>query len=346
MHLNDYDYVLPQDLIAQYPLPDRTASRLLLLNSKDGSLTHEEFKNLPEYLSSNDLLVFNDTKVIPARIPALKPSGGKTEILLERILDNKTILAQIKSSKTLKLTMRLILAANPVIRFNIKAKEQDFFTLELENANSVFEVFEIYGQVPLPPYIKRSASQLDQSRYQTVYAENPGAVAAPTAGLHFDTNLLTTISSKNIKTAFVTLHVGAGTFQPIRTNNITEHQMHSEYYQVTEEVCAQINECKHSGGRVIAVGTTTVRALESAAAEGKIKPRRCDTNIFIYPGYRFRIVDTIITNFHLPKSTLLLLISAFAGRENIMRAYAAAISKQYRFFSYGDAMMIVRGVKS
>lgn len=345
MNINDFNFELPSELIAQFPLSERTASRLLCLNKNTGAIQHKQFKDLPDLLLPNDLLVFNNTKVIPARMFGEKPTGGKIEILIERILDEKNALAKIKSSKKIQNGAQFIL--EKTVKVEVIAKRNDLFQILFHHENSILEILEKYGHIPLPPYISRKDADKDKERYQTVYAKHEGAVAAPTAGLHFDDALIEKIKSKGIETAFVTLHVGAGTFAPVRVENILEHKMHAEYMEINEETCAKIIKAKNQGGRIIAVGTTSVRCLETAANHAAnnndkffIKPFVGDTDIFIYPGYKFRCVDAMITNFHLPKSTLLMLISAFAGRENVLHAYAEAIRLKYRFFSYGDAMMI------
>jgi S-adenosylmethionine:tRNA ribosyltransferase-isomerase len=338
MQLNRFYFELPHELIARYPMEPRSASRLLCLDSSNGNLMHRQFADLVDFLEPGDLLVFNDTKVIPARLFGKKVTGGRVEILVERILDAKRVLAHVKASKSLKSGQEIYLENNVTVTF--LQKINDLFELEFNGENSVLEILNNIGHVPLPPYMERDDEQFDRERYQTVYAENPGAVAAPTAGLHFDEKLLEQIKQKNVQTAFVTLHVGAGTFQPVRVDNILDHKMHAEYAVVSEEVCNKIIATKNAGKRVIAVGTTSVRCLETASKNGMIKPFSGDTNIFIYPGYQFQCVDALITNFHLPESTLLMLVCAFAGYENAMNAYQQAIQQQYRFYSYGDAMLI------
>jgi S-adenosylmethionine:tRNA ribosyltransferase-isomerase len=368
MHLSDFYFDLPQELIAQYPLPERTDSRLLCLDGIDGSLNDKVFSSLPELLNPGDLLVFNNTKVIPARLFGNKMTGGKLEVLVERVLDNNTFLAQIKSSKSPKPDSLLILGTDKGEGFQVRmmAREGDLFKLQLVlpinqtpvtmqtpatvqssvNGQTVFFLLDQYGHVPLPPYIARNDEQQDLQRYQTVYAKVEGAVAAPTAGLHFDQALLEKISKKGIDFTYVTLHVGAGTFQPVRVENITAHKMHSEYVDVTAETVAKIKQTHARGGRVIAVGTTAMRSIESASMSGEIQEYHDDTDIFIYPGYRFKTVDALITNFHLPESTLMMLVSAFAGLDNVRWAYQHAIAEKYRFFSYGDAMFLTPAVQS
>lgn len=339
MRLADFDFSLPPELIAQFPLPKRSDSRLLYLNKENGSIVHHGFKDLPDLITPGDLLVFNNTKVIPARLFATKPTGGKAEILVERTLENNKLLAQIKTSKPLKIGAKLVLADNNWCE--VIGRQDDFFELVLYAPHPLNIILEQLGQIPLPPYIEHKPTTADNNRYQTIYAKHNGAVAAPTAGLHFDEELMQTLANKEIQTAFLTLHVGAGTFQPIRTEKIEEHKIHKEYIDVPEAICKQIVNTKKNGGRIIAVGTTSARALETACATGTIKPYRGDTNIFIYPGYKFCCIDGLITNFHLPKTSLLLLVCALAGHKNIMQAYQEAMHQRYRFFSYGDGMLIV-----
>lgn len=339
MLLEDFDFKLPQELIAQFPLPRRSASRMLSLDKRTGAVIHCDFKDIPNLITSKDLLVFNDTKVISARLFAIKITGGKTEILIERILENNKVLAQIKASKSIKAGSKLILDNNNWFEI-VEHQANNFFELLLHSSKSLNAVLEQFGQVPLPPYIEHKPTIADKDRYQTIYAKYEGAVAAPTAGLHFDEDLMHSLINKKIQTAFLTLHTGAGTFQPIRTKNIEDHKMHKEYINISEILCEQIINTKKNNGRIIAVGTTSARALETACQFGEIKPYEGDTDIFIYPGYQFRCIDALITNFHLPKSSLLLLICALAGHKNIMHAYQEAIQQQYRFFSYGDVMLI------
>jgi S-adenosylmethionine:tRNA ribosyltransferase-isomerase len=336
MHINDFDFNLPQELIAQYPLAKRSASRLLCVSRKSGLIEHRQFVDLPELLFPNDLLVFNDTKVVPARLFGTKPTGGRVEVLIERILERDIISAQIRASKSLKVGS--IIYLNEQVIFTILSKEDDFFILQ--SSHSIDFVLQQFGHIPLPPYIGREDNALDRERYQTIYAEKSGAVAAPTAGLHFDNAMFTALAAKGIQSTFLTLHVGAGTFQPVRVQDITQHKMHLEYVEVSPQICELVKATKASGGRVIAVGTTSVRSLETAALHNGIQPFCGDSDIFIYPGFRFRCVDGIITNFHLPKSTLLMLVSAFAGLQNVRRAYQEAIQARYRFYSYGDAMFL------
>jgi S-adenosylmethionine:tRNA ribosyltransferase-isomerase len=337
---SDFYFELPETLIAQYPPVKRTASRLLYLDGISGELRDLQFTDITSLLKPGDLLVFNDTKVIPARIYGRKASGGKVEVLVERILGDHQVLAQIKASKSPKPGSELILDGD--IKVNVVARQQAFFTLRFEKSAAVIDLLETHGHVPLPPYIRREDQLQDKSRYQTVYAKVPGAVAAPTAGLHFDEELVAHIQQQGVHTAFVTLHVGAGTFQPMRVEEINQHQMHAEYVEVSQSVCDQIAAAKSKGGRVIAVGTTSVRCLETAASNGQIQAYKGDTDIFIKPGTKFHVVDAMVTNFHLPESTLLMLVCAFAGYEQVMHAYQHAIKQQYRFFSYGDAMFITK----
>ena len=344
MQLSDFHYDLPESLIAQYPVQQRSHSRLLLLDSDSGALSDHHFNELPKFLNPGDLLVFNNTRVIPARLFARKASGGKIEVLIERIVSETELVAQIRASKAPKAGTQILV--NDQIVFDVQEKDGGFYRLHYLGQNlgqnSLGEFLEQYGQLPLPPYIKRQPEQQDREHYQTVFAEKDGAVAAPTAGLHFDQPLLQVLSDKGVEFAYVTLHVGAGTFQPVRVADIREHRMHKEYVEVSEQVCAQIAATQKAGGRVIAVGTTSIRCLETAALSGQLQPFYGDTDIFIYPGKPIRVADALITNFHLPESTLLMLVSAFAGTQNIQRAYAHAIAREYRFFSYGDAMLMTR----
>lgn len=345
MQLSDFSFDLPDELIAHYPCPERSASRLLCLSRQDGSLLHRHFADLPEFLTAKDLLVFNDTRVIPARLLGRKESGGRIEALIERVLDNNEALAQVRASKSPKPGTRLLFEADradPLVA-EVLGREGEFFHLRFATPDLSGQL-EVYGHIPLPPYIQREDELADRERYQTVFNRHPGAVAAPTAGLHFDEPLLQRIRAMGVDTAHVTLHVGSGTFQPVRVENVLEHRMHSERIIVTDAVCEQIRACKARGGRVIAVGTTSVRTLESAARQSRepalIEPYWGETDIFIYPGFEFRVVDAMITNFHLSESTLMMLVSAFAGREHILEAYREAVRQRYRFFSYGDAMLL------
>ncbi|RKZ98264.1 MAG: tRNA preQ1(34) S-adenosylmethionine ribosyltransferase-isomerase QueA [Gammaproteobacteria bacterium] len=340
MQLTDFQFNIPPELIAQFPSKERTASRLLSLDGTSGLVNDLQFIDLPTLLRPDDLLVFNNTKVIPARLLGQKDSGGKVEVLVERVLDEDRVLAHIRSSKSPKAGRHILL--EDILDVEVVGRQGALFELYFHVETTVTQTLETYGRLPLPPYIEREVEQEDLDRYQTVYAQHIGAVAAPTAGLHFDQSMLDTIENLGIETAQVTLHVGAGTFQPVRVDDIKTHQMHSERIEVTESVCEQVKATQARGGRVIAVGTTSVRALESASKSGKIKPFKGETDIFIYPGYQFNSIDAMITNFHLSESTLLMLVSAFAGKENIMNAYQHAIEQKYRFFSYGDAMFLTR----
>jgi S-adenosylmethionine:tRNA ribosyltransferase-isomerase len=338
MKTSHFDFLLPKELIAKYPLKERSSSRLLCLNSQ-GSMRHTVFSKLPELLHENDVLIFNDTKVIPARLFARKQTGGNVEILIERISDDHSAYAQVKSNKQLKLPFTVLLENE--VSVTLSERCGPFFRLEFHSDKSVNELLAEVGTIPLPTYMQRSAQALDKERYQTIYAMKEGAVAAPTAGLHFDQTLFDALIQKNIKFGFITLHVGAGTFKPVRVENIADHVMHSETFEITPRVCELINNCKANKGNVIAVGTTTVRVLETVIkAKGGITPSSGETNLFIYPGYRFHCIDGLITNFHIPKSTLLMLVCAFAGYENLMTSYQVAVKEKYRFYSYGDAMFI------
>jgi S-adenosylmethionine:tRNA ribosyltransferase-isomerase len=338
--VDDFDFPLPPELIAQHPAPERTGSRLLHVAGRGH--VDRRFADLPGLLRAGDLLVFNDTKVIKARFFGVKDTGGQVEIMLERIVDATHALCQIRASKAPKPGCRLRLADAFTVCMSARAgADGDFFLLELVEPGNFWELAEQYGKLPLPPYIEHPAEGADETRYQTVYAREPGAVAAPTAGLHFDEAMLETLRAQGVGTAFVTLHVGAGTYRPVRVEKIAEHRMHSERYEIPEATAAAIAATRAAGGRVIAVGTTSLRALESAGnIDGSLRPGSAETDIFITPGYRFRVVDRLITNFHLPKSTLLMLVSAFAGYAVIRAAYAHAVAERYRFFSYGDAMLL------
>lgn len=338
MRLSDFDYPLPESLIAQYPETERGGSRLLGLLAGETAPKDLRFKELPSLLQPGDLLVFNNTRVMRARLYGRKETGGRVELLVERLLCGERALVHLRASKAPKPGSRLLLGRNeqPAI---VEERVEELFLLKLESG--AFPVLmEREGHVPLPPYIQRQDDDLDRERYQTVYAERLGAVAAPTAGLHFDREMLQCLSRLGVAQAHVTLHVGAGTFQPVRNEELDRHVMHSEYVEVGEGACEQIIETRRRGGRVVAVGTTSVRSLEAASTGGGIAPFRGDTRLFIRPGYRFRSVDAMITNFHLPKSTLLMLVAAFAGHERIMAAYHHAVARRYRFFSYGDAMFL------
>ncbi len=338
MKLSDFHYDLPLALIASEPLAERTASRLLILNGTSGECRDGQFTDVLDLIQPEDLLVFNNTRVIPARLHGEKTTGGKVEVLVERITGEHTALAHIRASKAPKPGTRLRL--EQVIDAQVTGRQDDLFELQFLHTDSALNLLEQYGHIPLPPYIERADTPADRERYQTVFAQQPGAVAAPTAGLHFDQPLLEALRQKGVQTAAVTLHVGAGTFQPVRVQDLSQHVMHAEYADVSQEVCDAVAACRERGGRVVAVGTTSVRSLESAARDGTLKPFQGDTRLFITPGYQFRVVDVMITNFHLPESTLLMLVSAFAGYENIMQAYQHAVRRKYRFFSYGDAMFM------
>jgi S-adenosylmethionine:tRNA ribosyltransferase-isomerase len=338
--VDDFDFPLPPELIAQHPAPERTGSRLLHVAGT--SHADRRFADLPSLLRAGDLLVFNDTKVIKARFFGIKETGGQVEIMLERIVDATHALCQIRASKAPKPGCLLTLAEAFTVRMSARAgADGDFFLLELVEPGNFWELAEQYGKLPLPPYIEHPAEGADETRYQTVYAREPGAVAAPTAGLHFDEAMLDTLRAQGIGTTFVTLHVGAGTYRPVRVDKIAEHRMHSERYEIPAATAEAIAATRAAGGRVVAVGTTSLRALESAGnADGTVRAGNAETDIFITPGYRFQVVDRLITNFHLPKSTLLMLVSAFAGYDAIRAAYAHAVAERYRFFSYGDAMLL------
>jgi S-adenosylmethionine:tRNA ribosyltransferase-isomerase len=336
MRRADFAYPLPKELIAQNPLPQRAASRLLALDGSSGAVQDLQFKDLVTLLHPGDLLVVNDTRVLPARLRGRKASGGSCEILLERILGERRILAQARASKGFRTGAEIILPDGA--RAVVIGRHEDLHEFELDRP--AFEYFERHGRVPLPPYIEREADAADRERYQTVYASQPGAVAAPTAGLHFDRPMMTRLESAGIGIARLTLHVGAGTFQPLRVDEIHEHRMHAERFRIPEETVAAVSAARSMGRRVVAVGTTVVRTLEAAALSGVLIAGPGETDIFIRPGHRFRVVDALLTNFHLPESTLLILVAAFAGRERVLAAYHHAIAGRYRFFSYGDAMFV------
>lgn len=335
MNVVDFDYPLPDHLIAQYPAKERTASRLLVL---DGENTHDQlFPDLLHYLQPNDCLIFNNTRVMQARLYGQKASGGRVECLVERILTDTLALCHLRASKSPKPGSELLFGPFKAL---VTGRQEAFYLIELLDSTWP-KLMDQEGELPLPPYMQREAQLEDQERYQTVYSQPLGAVAAPTAGLHFDEALLEQIKKKGVCVGFVTLHVGAGTFLPVRVDNIAEHQMHSEWAQLSQDVVNLVNQTRQKGGRVIAVGTTTVRTLETAARSGQLEAFSGDTNIFIYPGYQFKVIDGMVTNFHLPKSTLMMLVSAFMGKDRIFQAYQHAIDKQYRFFSYGDAMLLI-----
>ena len=339
MRRSDFRYALPPELIAQYPAPERGESALLVLDGATGAVADRAFRDLPELLRPGDLLVLNDTRVIPARLLGRKATGGAVEVLVERVLDETRALAHVRSSRAPK--AGTVLELEGQVRAEVAGREGALFLLVFDPP--VHQALQAHGRIPLPPYIEREPGEADRERYQTVFARRDGAVAAPTAGLHFDPPMLERLEAGGVGAAYVTLHVGAGTFQPVRSEDLSEHTMHSEYIEVSEGLCQQVAAARERGGRVVAVGTTVVRCLESAAdRDGVLRPYTGETDIFIRPGYRFRAVDAMITNFHLPESTLLMLVCAFAGYEPVMAAYRHAVAKRYRFFSYGDAMFLTR----
>jgi len=338
MYKTDFQFTLPESLIAQYPTQDRTASRLLCLNRQTGNFQDKHFSDILDYLKPGDLLVMNNTRVIPARLHGRKETGGAVEVLIERLLSDKKALAFVRASKSPKLGAKINFTET--LSAEVIARHEDLFELQFDCLGDLLDELKLIGEIPLPPYMSREAETGDLSRYQTVFAEHDGAVAAPTAGLHFDESLLAKAKDQGVELAYVTLHIGAGTFKPMRVDNILDHKMHSERIEVSASVCHKIQETKKNGGRVIAVGTTVVRSLETAALSGQIMPVNKETDIFIYPGFDFKVVDALITNFHLSESTLLMLVSAFAGKEKTLEAYSHAVKEKYRFFSYGDAMFI------
>ncbi|OEF08150.1 tRNA preQ1(34) S-adenosylmethionine ribosyltransferase-isomerase QueA [Vibrio genomosp. F10] len=345
MQVSDFHFELPDELIARYPTAERTASRLLHLDGMNGALNDRAFTDVLDLVEPGDLMVFNNTRVIPARLFGRKESGGKLEVLVERMLDEKSILAHVRCSKSPKPGTRLFLGEKDEYKATMVERHDALFEIHFDSDQSVLEILNRVGHMPLPPYIDRPDEDADKERYQTVYNEKPGAVAAPTAGLHFDEEILAKIQEKGVEFAYVTLHVGAGTFQPVKVDNINDHHMHAEYVEVPQEVVDAIAATKARGGRVIAVGTTSVRSLESAAQDAvkngtELVPFFGDTEIFIFPGYEYQLIDCLVTNFHLPESTLIMLVSAFAGYDNTMTAYKHAVEGEYRFFSYGDAMFI------
>jgi S-adenosylmethionine:tRNA ribosyltransferase-isomerase len=345
MQLSDFDYQLPEELIAQHPASERSASRLLHVDGTAGMFVDRRFADVVDLIDSRDIVVFNDTKVIKARLHGHKETGGAVEILVERILalsdgHSMRALVHLRASKSPQAGSRMTFA-NGISAVMVE-RADDLFLLEFFGAASVYEVLERIGEVPLPPYIHHSADGDDETRYQTVYAKHEGSVAAPTAGLHFDETILQHLRDKGVMLAYVTLHVGSGTFRPVRDEDVSKHVMHAEWFNVPEETVEAINRAKARGGRVVAVGTTSMRTLEAASQSGTLFAGASETQLFITPGYRFRTVERLITNFHLPKSTLMMLVSAFSGRDNIMRAYAHAVAQRYRFFSYGDAMLLER----
>ncbi|CAA9891117.1 S-adenosylmethionine:tRNA ribosyltransferase-isomerase [Candidatus Methylobacter favarea] len=337
MKKSDFTYHLPEALIAQKPLPDRDASRLLCMDRATGRIIDKQFTDFIDLINERDVLVFNNTRVIRARLYGAKQSGGKVEILIERILDKNKAIAHVRAGKSPKAGALITLDAGYCCV--VLGREDDLFLLDFDGAD-VFALLERIGHIPLPPYINRADDQSDLARYQTVFAKEAGAVAAPTAGLHFDLGMMEKIRAKGVQTVFVTLHVGSGTFQPVRVELLSDHIMHKEYFAVSKETVNAVRQARERGRRVIAVGTTAVRALESASKSGQLEPGFGNTDLFITPGYQFKSVDAMLTNFHLPESTLLMLVSAFAGYEHIMNAYSHAIDQSYRFFSYGDAMFL------
>jgi S-adenosylmethionine:tRNA ribosyltransferase-isomerase len=341
MRLSDFDYILPDELIAQYPPEERGSSRLLLLPAGQFSPQDMQFSDLLGILTAGDLLVFNDTRVMKARLHGKKETGGRIEVLIERVTEPSLALAQVRASKSPKINSKLLLGEHAT-RVEVIGREGEFFLLQAEDGD-FHGLMDQQGHMPLPPYITRQDERVDERRYQTVYAEKPGAVAAPTAGLHFSNEMLRELTDMGVNQATVTLHVGAGTFQPVRVDDLDQHVMHREYVEVDQAVCNLIRQTKQQKGRVIAVGTTSVRSLESAAQGGEIEPFQGDTRLFIRPGFQFNVVDAMITNFHLPQSTLMMLVSAFAGYERLMDAYRHAVDQRYRFFSYGDAMFLTPG---
>jgi S-adenosylmethionine:tRNA ribosyltransferase-isomerase len=338
MRASDFRFELPPDCIAQYPPASRRESRLLVVGG-EGAFEDSSFAGFGDLLNAGDLLVLNDTRVMKARLAARKSTGGRAEILVERILDEHRLLAHVRASKSPAVGSALVIADTFGAR--VSGRCGDLFELELDGITAE-ALLETAGRVPLPPYIRREPEPVDEERYQTVYAREDGAVAAPTAGLHFDGTMLDALRDRGVEMGFVTLRVGAGTFQPLREDDVDAHVMHAESVRVSEEICAQVAKTRARGGRVVAVGTTSVRALESAAAGGELEPFQGETRLFIKPGYRFRVVDALLTNFHLPESTLLMLVCAFAGFDTVMAAYRHAVRQGYRFFSYGDAMFLVK----
>jgi S-adenosylmethionine:tRNA ribosyltransferase-isomerase len=333
---SEFAYDLPDELIARYPSERRCDSRLLHLDGETGAMVDRRFTDLSTLLRPGDVLVFNDTRVLPARLHGIKDSGGRVELLLERMLDARRVLAQLRASKPPRAGSGLTLGGGH--RAVVAGRRDEFWEVRFED--EALAVFQAHGEIPLPPYLHRAAEPIDRERYQTVYARVPGAVAAPTAGLHFDPALLERLAAAGVGSANLTLHVGAGTFQPVRVNDLDAHRMHSEVMSVSSALCVQVAGARARGGRVVAVGTTSVRALESAAAGGALAPYEGETRLFIRPGHRFRVVDALLTNFHLPESSLLMLVCAFAGRERVLEAYRHAVAARYRFFSYGDAMFV------
>jgi len=336
MQRSDFSYDLPPELIAQAPLPQRRASRLLVLDGASGATHDRLFAELPQLLAPNDLLVFNDTRVLPARVFGRKATGGRVELLLERVLAPRRALVHLRASHKPQQGAEIELPGEARARVGARAGE----LVEVELDRELVPYLEAHGETPLPPYIARAPNAADRERYQTVFAREPGAVAAPTAGLHFDTAMLDALAARGNERTFLTLHVGTGTFAPVRSAHVEEHELHAEWLEVSAATCAAIERCRAAGGRVVAVGTTSVRALETAARGGKLAPFAGDSRLFIYPGFEFRVVDAMVTNFHLPESSLLMLVAAFAGRDATLAAYRHAVEHRYRFFSYGDAMLV------
>jgi len=339
MNTKDFDFELPPELIAQYPLANRRDSRLLRYTRSSEQIQHAMFASLPDILIPGDLLVMNNSRVIPARLYGQKNTGGKVELLIERILSDETFLTHIKASKSPKSGTEIVF--DGTWRIEVIEKQDDLYLCRMLNDGLIDTMLHAIGHIPLPPYITREDDKPDFERYQTVYAKHKGSVAAPTAGLHFDDAIIEQLKAKGINIAYVTLHVGAGTFRPVRVETLENHKMHTEYFQVDEALCEAVSKTKAAGGRVIAVGTTALRSLESAARDGELKPQKADTDIFIYPGYEFKICDGLVTNFHLPQSTLLMLVSAFIGHKHAMALYQEAIAEKYRFFSYGDVTLLL-----
>jgi S-adenosylmethionine:tRNA ribosyltransferase-isomerase len=336
MQRSDFHYDLPPELIAQMPLAERRASRLLVLDGATGAIEDRAFTDLPAFLRAGDLLVLNDTRVLPARVIGRKPTGGRIELLLERLLGPRSALVHLQASHKPPPGSHVELPGGA--RARVGARRAELTEIELDR--DIVPFLEEHGQTPLPPYIARMPNAADRERYQTVFARAPGAVAAPTAGLHFDAPMLDALAARGVERAFLTLHVGAGTFAPVRTERIEDHELHAEWLDVPAETCAAVARCRERGGRVVAVGTTSVRALETAARGGKVTRFSGDSRLYIYPGFEFRVVDAMVTNFHLPESSLLMLVAAFAGREQTLAAYRHAVARRYRFFSYGDAMLV------
>ncbi len=339
MQTKDFHFTLPKALIAQHPLEERTGSRLLHYTRETKGISHTHFKAIVDLLMPGDLLVMNNTRVIPARLYGQKETGGRVELLIERLQKGQQFLAHIKASKAPRANTDIILEGG--FRLTVLEKKDALYLCELNHAHDLDHMLDTVGHIPLPPYITREDKIADFERYQTVYAQHKGSVAAPTAGLHFDETILKHLKTKGVNIAYVTLHVGAGTFQPVRVEDLKDHHMHSEYFEIDQALCDAIHETKQQGKRVIAVGTTSLRALESAAQQGPLKPQAMDTDIFIYPGYTFKCIDGLITNFHLPESTLLMLVAAFIGHTETMALYEEAVQQSYRFFSYGDATLLL-----